>query len=321
MVWTTGSTSGRLPPDHTYFIVYAPRANKGNIVESFHNAKNIEDAKKTLSKARETLAREGGWNISDAAKEHVEVVFNADAYLVASVITRLTVDTIEDSPENTLKSLLLEKLVGEDSFDLVIRWAHGWVKQSIDRFLEHGQPPRIVKKDFHVPLVNFVRTHDRISILQSVAGAPSEKEIEAEIAVRNYVKQLRVIDLDDVDVFEAVNDFLSASVDRTTWSDLGMISKDSLDTLEKELKITWRNKQRRTHLGFDNKKEKEQGQIIYMDCMEHDARVDGLETPRQFIRGSWHALADDLVIGWHPQYITMLSEMASMINDLVTKGK
>ena len=41
--------------------------------------------------------------------------------------------------------------------------------------------------------------------------------------------------------------------------------------------------------------------------MEHDAKLDGLETPRTFIRGSWHALADEKTIGWHPQFLTELA--------------
>ena len=73
-----------------------------------------------------------------------------------------------------------------------------------------------------------------------------------------------------------------------------MISEASLKGLERELKLTWRNKQRRTLLGHRDKNAKDQGQLTYTDCMEHDATMDGLETPKPFIRGSWHALADDL---------------------------
>ena len=71
--------------------------------------------------------------------------------------------------------------------------------------------------------------------------------------------------------------------------------------------------------GCGDKDEKDQGQITYTDCMEHDARVDGLETPRQFIRGSWHALADDLTIGWHPDYKAALAALESTA-DPTTEG-
>lgn len=317
--WVEAALIGTLPPGKSHFIAFTPNARMGDIVTTFHNAKSIEDAKKALGKAREELSGDDGWDVSDAAAQHVDVVFNADVDLVAGIIARFSVDATDQSPEDALKPLLHERLVGEDSFTLVVTWGHGWVKRMIDRFVERGQSPRIVKKDFHEPLLNFVRTHDRINILRSVAGTPATGDVALELAVRDYVKQLRVIDLDDIDVLEAVNDYLSASVDRTTWSDQGMISEESLDTFEKELKTTWRNKRRRTTLGFAQKDEKHQGQVTYTDCMEHEARVDGLETPRHFVRGSWHAMADDLTIGWHPQYKIVLSALDS-ITEATTEG-
>jgi hypothetical protein len=125
------------------------------------------------------------------------------------------------------------------------------------------------------------------------------------------VKQLHVIDLDDVDILQAVNDFLSASIDRTAWSDQGMISEQSLDILERELTTTWRNKQRKTQIAFSSKQNHEQGQMTYSECMEHTARLDGLDTPTHFIRGSFHALADDRTIGWHPQYASAMDRFTS----------
>ena len=156
--WIDAAQASTLPPDKSHFIAYAPKARMGEIVQAFHSAESIENAKIALAKAREALVGIDGWDISEAAEDHVDVVFSADVELVAEIIARLSVDVTNESPEAALKPLLLEKLVGEDSFDLVIRWAHGWVKQQVDRFLERGQSPRIVKKEFHQPLINFVRT-------------------------------------------------------------------------------------------------------------------------------------------------------------------
>lgn len=307
--WVEAALVGTLPAEKSFFVAYAPNARMRDIVTAFHEANTIEQAKKALGKARDKLEGDEGWDICDAAQKHVDAVFNADVDLVAKILTRFTVDAANEPLESALKLLLYEKLVGEDSFDLVITWAHGWVKRRVDRFVERGQPARILKKEFHEALLNYVRTHDRLNILRSVAGTPANEAVTLELAVRDYVKQLRIIDLDDIDVLEAVNDCLSASIDRTTWSDQGMISEESLNTLERELTTTWRNKRRRTRVGFADKDDRDQGQITYTDCMEHEARIDGLETPRQFIRGSWHALADDLTIGWHPDYRAALAAL------------
>lgn len=308
--WVEAAHNEMLRPSTTRFVAYAPKAEMKDIVLSFHNATTVEQARQALSKARETLATADGWDISTAAHPHLTFIFNADPDLVAQVLTRLTVDTTPGNPPDALKPLLHDKLVGEDSIDDVLRWAHGWIKQRTDNLLKEREPARIVKRDFHQALLNYVRTHDRLNILRSVAGRPSDDEVAQQLSERIYVSQLRIIDLDDVDVLSAVNDFLAAAIDRTIWSDRGMISEDSLETLERELTATWRNKQRRTTLAFGERDGKEQGQFTFLECMEHEACIDGLETPRHFIRGSWHALADDFAIGWHPQYKGILATLS-----------
>ena len=308
--WVDAAAAGVLAPAQSWFVLYAPSAQMGKIVKAFHNAKTDQAANDALEMAQQVLSGDDGLEIGASAREHVEAVFCADPTLVVGIIKRFTVDG-DQHPADALRPLFHDKLVGEDSFDDVVTWAQGWVKQTIDHFVEQGQPARVVKQDFHQALLNYVRLHDRTNILRSVAGTATDQEVETELAERDYVSQLRIIDLDDVDVLEAVNDFLSASVDRTTWSDHGMISEASLKRLERELTSTWRNKQRRTRLGHGDKNAPDQGQLTYTDCMEHDATMDGLETPKPFIRGSWHALADDLTIGWHPNYRTVLAARKS----------
>lgn len=306
--WVEAAQSGTLPPDSTHFVIYAPKATMGAIASAINGVCTLEQGHDALALARKTISTRDGLDIAEAAKEHVEHVFKSDETLVTKIFRRITIETDTDIPSEALKVLFLDKLIGEESFGVVITWAHGWVKERLDRFLESREVSRVAKKDFHRPLLNFVRTHDRINILHSVAGKPDNDAVATEIAMRDYVRQLRIIDMDESDVLSAVNDFLSAAIDRTTWSDQGMISAESLDTLESELLMTWKNKRKRTQIGYADKDEKDQGQLTYIDCLEHTARVDGLDTPTSFVRGSWHALADDLTIGWHPQYRSLVGQ-------------
>ena len=295
-------------PERSWFVLYAPQATMGQIAHAFHHATTTSEARHALEKAKEVIADKDGLNIGVAARGHVQAVFGADSNLVIGVIERFKVDA-DPKPEDALRPLLFEKLVGEDSFDDVVTWAQGWVKRKIDHFVELAQPPRVIRRDFHRALLNYVRLHDRTDILRSVAGTATAQEVAKELAMRDYVRQLHIIDLNDVEVLEAVNDFLSASVDRTTWSDQGMISEASLQRFEKELELTWRNRRRQTVLGHVGRDSTVLGQLTYANCMEHDAKMDDLKIPKPFVRGSWHALADDLTIGWHPDYEDVLAAL------------
>ena len=303
--WTDAAQAGSMVPERSWFVLYAPQATMGPIVHAFHDATTTDDARYALEKAQQAIVDNDGLRIGVAVRGHVQAVFGADPNLVIGVIKRFKVDA-HAKPEDALRPLLFEKLVGEDSFDDVVTWAQGWVKRKIDHFVELGQPPRVIRRDFHRALLNYVRLHDRTDILRSVAGTATAEEVAKELAMRDYVRQLKIIDVNDVEVLEAVSDFLSASVDRTTWSDQGMISEASLQSFEKELEWTWRNRRRQTLLGHVGKDATVLGQLTYANCMEHHAKMDDLETPKPFVRGSWHALADDLKIGWHPEYENVL---------------
>ena len=46
----------------------------------------------------------------------------------------------------------------------------------------------------------------------------------------------------------------------------------------------------------------EQGLALYADCMAVNLAVQQKGTPDHFIPGCLHRLADDLSIGWHPEF-------------------
>ena len=192
--WVDAAAAGELAPNQTWFVLYAPRAPMGQIVKAFHDATTDHAAKHALEKAQQVLSGDNGLEIGAAARKHVEAVVCADSKLVVGIIKRFTVDG-DQHPADALRPLLHDKLVGEDSFDDVVTWAQGWVKQTIDRFVEQGQAARVVKQDFHQALLNYVRLHDRTNILRSVAGTATDREVATELVERDYVSQLQIIDL------------------------------------------------------------------------------------------------------------------------------
>ena len=238
-------------------------------------------------------------------------MLNTDLQRLLAIVQRFSIESGDGNPHGELQRLLLTKLVGEDVYPDVVRWAHGWVKMQVDRLLETKQPARIAQADFHAALLNYVRHHDREDILRSLAGNPSDEAIASEMSFRDYVRQLRLIRLEEVEILEAINDFLRASADRTIWAERGLIDETSLMSFARELTTTWRNKRRRATIGHSDKPDQIQGQSLYTDCMDHTTHLDNLITPQHFVRGSWHALSDDQTIGWHPQYVTELANPAA----------
>jgi len=238
--WIDALQAGTLPPDRTSFVIYAPRGKPGTIGDCFHKAATNSDAITAIEAAKHLLGLSDNATSrteSDGGKlaSHLATIFSAPQDLLAQLVTRLTIETSGEVDHDQLKELLLAKLVSEEAYADVVRWAHGWVKKRLDSLVESRQPARVAQEDFHAALLNYVRAHDRLNILRSFAGTPDDFEVTSEMAFRDYVRQLRLIEMDDVDVLAAVNDYLQAASDRVSWSERGLIDESSLGRLATEL--------------------------------------------------------------------------------------
>lgn len=302
--WVEAIANGSLVASTTHFHLFVTTATPGIIAQSFHDAGSIDDARKAFAKAKTDL-KWTGTNLSDYAEDlrpHLQVVFTAFPDMVAEMIARFQILNGLGDAHDRVRPMMLQELVSEDACDDVVKWAHGWVKERVDRLLNAKKLVRITRQEFHDALLNYVRVNDRATMLRSIAGVPSHEEITSELSLRVYVRQARLISLDEDTVLEAVNDFLAASVDRTAWADDGYISEADVKAYSKDLTSTWKHKRGSTLVGHKDKSNQDKGKILYHDCMQVTAGLQGLATPAHFCRGSLHALADDQTIGWHPDY-------------------
>jgi hypothetical protein len=302
--WIDAVVGGEMIAADTYFALFVANPEIGTIAKAFHDATDLKSARKALEDAKKELGwGDGKTKIAEALKDHLDVVFKTKPDVVAEILCRFQVIQSEvDDPLDELRPLMLNKLVSEDACKDVINWAHGWVKEHIDRLIGKSKPARIAYSEFHDPLRNYVRVHDREDLLKSIAGKPSEEDVKRELAIRIYVRQARIINVDETDILTAVNDFLMSATDRTAWAEDGHVNPAAMDIYSEELSKTWKRKNETVSIAYSDKCETDRGRLLYNDCMGHTAKLQGLDTPEHFTRGSFHALADDREIGWHPNY-------------------
>jgi hypothetical protein len=304
--WVESAKRGEVSPDRTRFILHAPGASPGTVAALLNEACDLGSVNKGLEAAEKLLDTAK----SDTAEwcDHAKIVMAEKNGISRSIIQHFHID-VSTTSADALRSLFTAKLVSDDAADNVIAWSHGWVKTTVDALLNGGKVAQVVQSDFHSALLNYVKAHDRLVILRSYAGMPDSQDVSTELAFRCYVRQLRVIDMDDIDVLAAVNDYLRAAIDRTEWSNRGFIDESSLNVFESELVTMWRNKKNRNAILHADCGPAAQGQLLYADCIEHRLSLDGLTTPETFLRGSLHALAEDREVGWHPDYINELDRL------------
>lgn len=91
----------------------------------------------------------------------------------------------------------------------------------------------------------------------------------------------------------------------------GWVHEESFDDFQKGLVRTWDNLKRKIKLTQTNLADGEKGQMLYLECSQHQSTLQGIETPEHFTAGSFHSLADVPLIGWHPSYEQTLKKFES----------
>ena len=305
--WLDAVQSGELNPEKTIFELYISHPKTGEIVESFSRSQSNAEALNALLQAREKL-----WGpapdfplrstVSKTIAPYLDKVLGADGHVISNTIKNFQFTSGSGSPQEDLKRRFASAFVPSEMVDDVLAFALGWVKEKIDRLLEQKKPARISAESFQAAIVSFVRKYDNRTILNTFAGIPGHQQIQQDLKVRTYVRQLDIIEAEYEQKIRAVTDLLRASVDRTQWSAKGLVHESSFDEFEEALLRTWDNHKRKTDFRLVGRSNVLKGQGLYLECSSHQATLEGLQVPQHFTPGSFHALSDDLVIGWHPHY-------------------
>jgi hypothetical protein len=175
--------------------------------------------------------------------------------------------------------------------------------------LEQSKPARIQFDDFNRELTSFIRKHDKRTILATFAKNPTKEEIEIELKLRKYVRQLEIIDCNEDEKIRAVRDYLRSSNDRTYWSEQCLVQESSFDEFEENLIRTWGNLKKKTSIVYSDRNEIIKGQCLYNECQLYVGKLEGIEVPDHFTPGSFHKLSDEEAIGWHFDYKSKLKKL------------
>ncbi|MBT9491828.1 MAG: hypothetical protein IV107_05670 [Paucibacter sp.] len=308
--WITLAASGGCNPDRTVFEIYVSRPAKGMFVDAFAAASTPEAASAAILRARTELWGDAPafTNRAKVAAEiapYVEKFFGTDPDLVAQIIKNFSLTCGSGSPQADIETILKSHPISQSKIRDIADYICGVVKRRVDECLEAGIPAVIGRDEFHTWYGAYVRKIDKETVLLSRARSPVKEESKGHLP-RVFVKQLDIIDMTFEDKLEAVSDYLMAAADRTDWAVRGEVDPSSFDNLDKTLQRNWKNKRLACKIDHSSKPTAEQGQALYADCMQVDASLQAMETPDHFIPGCFHQLAEDLLVGWHPDYANQL---------------
>jgi hypothetical protein len=310
--WLDAIDAGILDTAHTVFELYVARRRESGIAMTFHNASNAIEAARVIESARDAMwgpapRRLKRSRIPKTLGERVDRVLGPTGTRLNELVRNFSLTFASKDPLADLRTPIVNKWVRAESVDIIIKHAHGWIKERLDSLIQARRPAAIAADEFTKEMIAFLPRCDFRQILTSVAGPPSKAEVEAQ-AVRTYVRQLEIIEASDEDKIQAINEYLRACVQRTQLSKAGIVHEESFDDYEKALSSFWRNKKRQNALTHTDLSAVQHGQLLLSDCCLKEQKLQGLEVPSFFTPGSYHALSEEQEIGWHPDYKAKIEE-------------
>lgn len=317
-IWARLSSNGNINPRDTSFEIYVSKPVNGTIVDSFAKANSSTAAKQALSSAKDLMygtAAVPQTELPEDLKKHVDEFFSIASNLSEQIVIGFRLTCASGSPHSDLEELIRKHPVSPSKVSDIADHMCGWVKRECEKLLELQQPAVISRDEFHKKYLSYCHRIDRQVILQS-ASKPLDTEI-ARTKIDDeptFVRQLMLIKTSYDELLRAVSDCLRAATDRTAWAKSGEVDDESLIDLNDSLQRSWQNHKSRCDLLHNKLDEIDRGKHLLLDCMTFQTTVQGMQVPPYFVAGCFHILADEPVIGWHPDYVCLLESRAGEEN-------
>lgn len=311
-IWVRAIRDGALKSD-TKFVLYVAQNHHGDVIDRIHNVVNKADAAALVQSLRNEFwgkapKRAARAKLPVDLAEHVNGVLSASDDVLSLLFVNLVLENGSGSPNDDILPLISEKAISEAVCEDVLLYLLGWADRVIKKLIEKKRPAILTYDDFHKQLVGAAKKFDRsANVLTSTPADISQTDIDKELRARTYVRQLDAVKCEETDLVRAVNDFLRAAVDRTTWSERGDVLEGSFGEFEDGLDRAWKNHKTRVEIEQKEATEEERGRLLYATCGGIQIRLQGMDVPSHFVPGSFHTLADSLRVGWHPRYRDLLA--------------
>lgn len=313
-IWIAALHAGRATDTTVFYLVTTENAIEGTIAGSLGSVnRNVELALQLLEQTAQTSTSQGNATAYAAylgkspaeRRAMVERVFIIDsAPDVSDLDKQLKAEIFHATPREHLEAFL-EYLEG---------W---WYRRTLEQLqnAEHGA--RISSEELEAQMSD-LRGQFRIDSLP-ISDDLLNFELDAETAESHsdfpFVEQIRLATSHSKRIAHAIQDYYRAFEQRSRWQRQELLFVGELKTYEKRLIEEWELlfAAIEDRLGEEptesQKKAAAQEVLSWAETGNVKARIRQDVFEPFITRGSFHILADEFRIGWHPEFKTRLQHL------------
>jgi hypothetical protein len=308
-IWVTALEEGELDGTKTRFLMVTNKTLPDCIAKRISKAETddeitvcLRELKLAALKPSETIRPYAEKVLAATSEPHLRAVMKHCELADAA--------SGHDLRRQTIAELPIPKWFIKDA-ESIANELLGWVKTQVLALWQAGQRAWISRDSFvtqfHAVLDRRRRqqTRERAANLIPVINEQLGKE-----KGRVFVKQIYLVTDEDSRVDEAIREFLRCRIEKVRLSAEGNITDQDWIDFEESLKTRW-SKVSSLHrrLKRDEPEEDVGFKVLCETTDGHRERLAGVETEQVYLTaGTYHRLADQLVVGWHPRYMELLNQ-------------
>ena len=286
-----------------YYVTPAKRI--GKICSLFHNSKNDDDIKKLIIFLQSELKK---LKSEPACMKYIARFLNATQEEQKTIITNLVIENDRIDPLDAIRKCL-KPTIAEELIELTCQYAIGMAKEKADGLIRNKQNAVISVQEFRRVFINFVQKNNIPGYLQPLSTEINNSDAEALLKrAPTFIKQLKLIELRQDRQLRAVSDLLKTDANITMWAENGLIFEQNISEWHNSLLRQYDAICDDIEVCHSDKSEISRGKVIYSRCSATKVSFDNQIVPEYFTNGGFNLLADDLRLGWHPNYIELLDK-------------
>jgi hypothetical protein len=244
-------------------------------------------------------------------KEDVAAVL-ADEATLRFLIPRIRCIDVGVDPEyasQQQKAISRLHISSHEPQEDIVKGLMGWLLSTVLYFWREEQPAWITRAAFDNCLERIRDSLRRKRFRESPALEILVTEAERiKHLAWTFVRQLDAICLDRDEVYEAIDDFIRCSKERSRLSREGNVAPDDWVNFEGNLVQRWRMIIREERLDARTGRKPARGRKVFYRTTNHREPLAGEPTTEYYLtKGSYHRLANDLKVGWHSEYLKKFS--------------
>ncbi|PRS31717.1 hypothetical protein C6W19_21685 [Bacillus sp. RJGP41] len=300
--WIKANISGDLNILNSKFILYSNQSGRKGIASKFSSAQNRVEAQAAIDYAKNKLK---GIKSDHDIWEYYDFVINKNEKLLIKLVERFEVQIGNGTGYDEVHKELLRQHVPKSQIGFISNNLSGWLFQEVIEKIVAREHAIISWKEFDKQfIVQFDRARRRELIDFTLQESYGKEIIKTQIKTRPlYLIQLEEIGLPEDEIIEAVVDYMRADTNREKWIESEIIDIGVAEEFEDKLKSFWKNKSKLILLTKKGElNEKELGQMLLLECKLRQVTIRDMDPPDSTVAGTYHALADELALGWHPNW-------------------